>query len=127
MAIGCIHIGTMIGKLNGVIPAATPSGWRIEKQSTSVETFSEKSPLSRWGMPEATSTTSRPRWTSPAASGTTLPCSEAMIRASSSRCFSSRSRKANMTRARLTIEVSRQAGKAAWAARTAASTSSPVA
>ena len=30
IAIGCIHIGTMIGKLNGVIPAATPSGWRIE-------------------------------------------------------------------------------------------------
>ena len=30
IATGCIHIGTMIGKLNGVIPAATPSGWRIE-------------------------------------------------------------------------------------------------
>src|SRR5918993_5077810 len=30
MAIGCIHIGTMIGKLNGVIPAATPTGWWIE-------------------------------------------------------------------------------------------------
>src|SRR5512133_4286733 len=25
-----IHIGTMAGKLNGVIPATTPSGWRIE-------------------------------------------------------------------------------------------------
>ena len=25
-----IHIGIMAGKLNGVIPAATPSGWRIE-------------------------------------------------------------------------------------------------
>jgi len=30
MAIGCIQAGTMMGKLNGVIPAATPSGWRIE-------------------------------------------------------------------------------------------------
>src|SRR5689334_9185190 len=30
MAMGCIHIGTMIGKLNGVIPAQTPSGWRNE-------------------------------------------------------------------------------------------------
>jgi 4-aminobutyrate aminotransferase len=29
-AIGNIHIGTMAGKLNGVIPATTPSGWRIE-------------------------------------------------------------------------------------------------
>ena len=24
-----IHIGTMAGKLNGVMPATTPSGWRI--------------------------------------------------------------------------------------------------
>jgi allophanate hydrolase subunit 1 len=30
MARGNIHIGTMAGKLNGVIPATTPSGWRIE-------------------------------------------------------------------------------------------------
>ena len=30
IAIGNIHIGTMAGKLNGVIPATTPSGWRIE-------------------------------------------------------------------------------------------------
>ena len=78
-------------------------------------------------MPVATSTTSMPRWISPAASGTTLPCSEAMIRASSSRLRWSSSRNRNITRARLTTEVSRQAGKAAWAARTAASTSSPVA
>ena len=28
IAMGCIHIGTMIGKLKGVIPAQTPSGWR---------------------------------------------------------------------------------------------------
>ena len=28
IAIGCIHIGTITGKLNGVIPAQTPSGWR---------------------------------------------------------------------------------------------------
>ena len=28
IATGCIHIGTMAGKLNGVIPAQTPSGWR---------------------------------------------------------------------------------------------------
>ncbi len=30
IAIGNIHIGTMAGKLNGVMPATTPSGWRIE-------------------------------------------------------------------------------------------------
>ena len=27
---GNIHIGTIAGKLNGVMPATTPSGWRIE-------------------------------------------------------------------------------------------------
>ena len=30
MAMPNIHIGIIAGKLNGVIPAATPSGWRIE-------------------------------------------------------------------------------------------------
>ena len=30
MAMGNIHIGTMAGKLNGVMPATTPSGCRIE-------------------------------------------------------------------------------------------------
>ena len=41
MATGCIHIGTITGKLNGVMPATTPSGSRNEKVSTSVETWSE--------------------------------------------------------------------------------------
>ena len=30
IAIGYIHIGTMAGKLNGVMPATTPTGWRSE-------------------------------------------------------------------------------------------------
>ena len=30
MAMGYIHSGIITGKLNGVIPAQTPSGWRIE-------------------------------------------------------------------------------------------------
>ena len=30
IAIANIHIGTIAGKLNGVMPATTPSGWRIE-------------------------------------------------------------------------------------------------
>jgi hypothetical protein len=41
IATGNIHIGTIAGKLNGVIPATTPSGSRKEKLSTSVETWSE--------------------------------------------------------------------------------------
>ena len=35
-AIGNIHIGTIAGKLNGVMPATTPSGWRSECESTPV-------------------------------------------------------------------------------------------
>ena len=30
MATGNIHIGTIAGKLNGVMPTHTPSGWRTE-------------------------------------------------------------------------------------------------
>ena len=30
IATGYIHIGTMAGKLNGVMPTHTPSGWRNE-------------------------------------------------------------------------------------------------
>ncbi len=40
MATGYIHIGTMQGKLNGVTPATTPSGWRIVQLSMPVETWS---------------------------------------------------------------------------------------
>ncbi len=40
MAFANIHIGTIAGKLNGVIPATTPSGWRIEKTSTPVDACS---------------------------------------------------------------------------------------
>ena len=35
IATGCIHIGTITGKLNGVMPATTPSGSRNEYVSTS--------------------------------------------------------------------------------------------
>ena len=41
IAIGNIHIGTIAGKLNGVMPATTPSGSRNDHVSTSVETWSE--------------------------------------------------------------------------------------
>ena len=127
MAIGNIHIGTMAGKLNGVIPATTPSGCRIENASTPVETFSENPPLSRCGIPQANSTTSSPREISPAASLATLPCSELIRAASSPWCWRSSSRNANITFARLVSDVSCQPGQAAAAAWTAASTSAAVA
>src|SRR4029453_8766056 len=40
-----IHMGTIAGKLNGVIPPTTPSGWRIEYTSMPDEAFSEEAPL----------------------------------------------------------------------------------
>src|SRR5205807_4425954 len=35
-----IHIGTITGKLNGVMPPTTPSGWRIEYTSIPVDACS---------------------------------------------------------------------------------------
>jgi hypothetical protein len=40
IAFANIHIGTIAGKLNGVMPATTPSGCRIWYTSTPVETCS---------------------------------------------------------------------------------------
>ena len=58
-ATGNIHIGTMAGKLKGVMPATTPRGWRMDQESMPVPTFSVKSPLRKEGMPVANSTTSK--------------------------------------------------------------------
>src|SRR2546422_1943134 len=41
IASGNIHSGTITGKLNGVMPAQTPTGWRSVCVSTCVPTFSE--------------------------------------------------------------------------------------
>ena len=46
IAIGNIHMGTIAGKLNGVMPAQTPGGCLIDQLSTLVPTFSVNSPLS---------------------------------------------------------------------------------
>ena len=40
MATGNIQHGTMNGKLNGVMPATTPSDWRIVQLSMPVDTWS---------------------------------------------------------------------------------------
>ena len=123
MAIGKNHIGTIAGKLNGVMMPTTPSGCRIEYTSTLVDTPSEKPPLSRCGMPHANSTTSRPRVTSPSASERTLPCSAVMIAAICSlRSFSS-SRKLKITAIRRASDMFRQPSNASLALATAASTS----
>src|SRR2546430_1377370 len=122
-ATGCIHIGTITGKLNGVIPATTPSGWRNEYTSTPVDTWSEKEPLSSCGMPQANSTTSSPRCTSPRASDSTLPCSSETIPARSSTRALTSSRNANRTFVRVDREACDHSSNAAFAVRTASSTS----
>ena len=127
IATGNIHIGTIAGKLNGVMPAQTPTGWRCDQLSTSVPTFSLNSPFSICGMPQANSTTSVPRMTSPRASDSTLPCSTVISRASSSVCSSSSALKRNMIRARCSGGVADQAGSAASAAAMAARVSSALA
>ena len=68
MAIGNIHIGTIAGKLNGVIPAQTPKGCLTDQLSIFVPTFSVNSPLRTCGIPHANSTTSNPLVREPFAS-----------------------------------------------------------
>ena len=123
-ASGNIQPGTIDGKLKGVIPATTPTGWRSEKLSIPRETCQEWSPLSSCGSPQANSTSSSSRCTSPWASPVTLPCSVVTIRAISSRRACSSSRNANMIAVRFDRDVDSHAGAATTAACTAASTSS---
>ena len=127
MAIGNIHIGTMAGKLNGVMPAQTPIGWRVESPSTPVPTLAVKSPFRRFGMPVTNSTISMPRWTELLASDSVLPCSHEISSASSSMWRSHSSLKRNMTRARKIGVVDDHPGSAASAASTALRTSAPLA
>ncbi|MCY1414621.1 hypothetical protein D9M71_300760 [compost metagenome] len=118
-ATGNIHSETIAGKLNGVIPATTPRAWRRAWESMLLPMFSLTSPFSRCGPPQANSTTSMPRTTSPRASECTLPCSAVMIAASFPAFCSSSSLKRLSTRARRSGVVADQAGKAALAEATA--------
>src|SRR5271170_6983824 len=126
-AIGNIHIGTIAGKLKGVIPATTPRGWRTDQLSIPGPTCSVNSPLSSCGMPVANSTTSSPRVASPLASEKTFPCSLVRSAATSSSRCSNISRKRKSTRALLRGGCADHAGNAAAAAATAVSTSAGVA
>ena len=116
-------MGIMAGKLNGVIPATTPSGWRMDQTSMPGPAPSLNSPLTMCGRPQANSITSSPRWRSPRLSATTLPCSDESSSASSPIWASSRRLKSNITRARRWGLVAAQPICAAAAARTAASSS----
>ena len=89
-----------------------------------VEAFSVRLPLSRCARPQANSTTSWPRVTSPRASESTLPCSLVMISAASCLRSLSSSRNRNSTWVRRASDMSRHAGQAAAAAAITASASS---
>ena len=92
MASGYIHMGTMAGKLKGVMPAQTPTGSRVAEPSMPAASSGRTSPLAIWPMPQASSTTSRPRRTSPLASSRVLPFSRQTISARPSAWASSSSR-----------------------------------
>ena len=80
----------------------------------------------RCGIPQANSTTSMPRVSSPNASDHTLPCSLTIIPASSSTCCSSSILKLNSTRARRSGVVRDQLSKASRATWIASETSCAV-
>ena len=121
-ATGYIHSGTIAGKLNGVIPTHTPSGWRMASQSMPRATLGKISPINSDGMPHANSTISMPRRTSPRASAAVLPCSRVTDCASSSNASSSNILKRKNTRARSVGGVSAHPKNAADAASTASFT-----
>ena len=122
MATGYIQSGTIAGKLNGVMPTHTPSGWRMVSQSMPRAMFSSASPISSDGMPQANSTISMPRFTSPRDSMRVLPCSRVLHLTRSSKFSSSSVLNRKRMRARSVGGVSHHAGNAAAAASTASST-----
>ena len=61
------------GKLNGVMAATTPTGWRIISSSMPEAMSSRLLPIISDGMPVATSTFSMPRCSSPSDSASVLP------------------------------------------------------
>lgn len=117
-----IHSGIRAGKLKGGIPTTTPMGSRKVRQSTSRATSGRVCPIICEGMPQAKSTTSSPRRSEPRASPSSLPFSRTMLRATSEKFRSSRSRNLKRTWARSGAGVARQPGKALAAAAQASST-----
>jgi hypothetical protein len=121
-AMGNIHIGTIAGKLNGVMPATTPSGSRRYSQLTPRDTSSTE-PASEFGKLCAKSTTSRPRNKPARASDRVLPDSIATVFARSSRWASTSWRKRWSSSTRSRSDVRAHPGAARSAPLTTRSTS----
>ena len=113
----------MPGKLNGVITATTPTGWRIISSSMPEAMSSRLLPIISDGMPVATSTFSMPRRSSPCDSASVLPHSWVISLARSAKWVSSRALRRNSGWMRSPGGVRRQAGSASDAALTARATS----
>src|SRR4029077_19985925 len=126
IAMGKIQSGTIMGKLNGVMPTQTPTGYRTDQLSTEVPTRSTVSPIMSVGAPQANSMHSMPRSNDPCASSRVLPFSSVISPTISSALASSSSRNLNSTLQRCTTGVLLHAGNALAAASTAAEISSGV-
>ena len=128
-ALANIHIGTIAGKLNGVMPATTPSGWRIEYTSTPVDGLLAVAALQQ--VRDAARRTRCSRGRGPprrARRDSTLPCSAVSSEAISLRLASTSSRRWNMISARRDEARSPATpADAALADATAASTSATLA
>src|SRR5258708_32820266 len=117
---GNIHSGTMMGKLNGVMPTQTPTGYFVDQLSTEVPTRSTVSPIISVGAPQANSMHSMPRSNDPCASSRVLPFSSVISPTSSAEFASINSRNLKSTLQRCTTGVLLHAGNAFCAASTAA-------
>ena len=117
------HVGIASGKFHGVMAATTPIGRRTDMAALSGISAGTVWPYWRRPSPAMKYVMSTPSWTSPRASGSTLPISCVISRERSSL----RSRISSATRKRISARfgagTSRQRSKAAFAASTARSAS----
>ena len=106
IASGNIHKGIIAGKLNGQMPAHTPSGKRYEMVSIVVDKPIMEEPSNCDEIWQAASTTSSPRWMSPMASAVVLPFSIVMSVARSFILFRINAWYWNMMRCRCCTDTS---------------------
>jgi len=121
-AYGRHHRGIIPGKLNGVMATKGPSGCRTAVSSMSGAAFGRWPACIIVGMPQATSTFSMPRRSSPRASERVLPCSCTSVSARSSMFSSSNCLYRNRGWIRSSTGVDCQVSNASLALATASST-----
>ena len=118
--------GIAIGKFQGVMMPATPSGWRMLIAHLSGSSDGTVSPAIRRPSPAIRNAMSIPSWTSPRASASTLPISRVIARASRSLCWAISAPNAYSSSPRFGAGVRSHIGWAVSAARMAIATSAAV-